>query len=463
MFQLNETQIERDSLIASLADTGAGALVTFEGWVRDHNEGKPVASLEYQAYAALAKKEGEKILSEAKEKYNLRQVICSHRIGHLQLGEIAVWIGAVAHHRDDAFKASRYVIDQIKLRLPIWKKEHYLDGKSDWVFCRGHGTHVHFHEDDYYSKQTKIIAQDKLKAARVFVVGAGGLGCTALTSLAMAGVGHIKIAEFDKISITNIHRQPLYSPEDVGEKKVKIAKKKLSALNPFIRVSELDVRIGADNVELLIQDNDLILDCTDNLETKYLLHDACLKHKIPLVSASIYQFEGQIRTFDPSQDYGCLRCANPVTPDDAKIGNCNDYGVLGVNVAAFGSLQASEALLFLLNRKNTTSAHTFYFNLTNLQQIKIKNTKLDECVYCRGDFSIAADNLEIDATAIMAEEFELIDIREKDDSYLQDWQQSGKNVIVYCHRGIRSKRLVKQQRELGFTHFYSLKGGACSL
>src|SRR5690606_29026806 len=127
MFSISTETLNRDDLHLALSNDKAGAIVVFEGWVRNHNEGKKVKSLEYQIYHELAQKEGEKILSAAKSKFNLHDIKAVHREGHLSLGEIAVWIGATASHRDDAFKATRFVIDEIKHRLPVWKKEHYLD------------------------------------------------------------------------------------------------------------------------------------------------------------------------------------------------------------------------------------------------------------------------------------------------------------------------------------------------
>jgi adenylyltransferase/sulfurtransferase len=296
----------------------------------------------------------------------------------------------------------------------------------------------------------------------VLVVGAGGLGCPVLTSLATAGVGHIHIADFDRISISNIHRQPLYSPDAVGEKKVAIAKARIQALNPFIQVQGLDKKVAADNVEELIQKQDLILDCTDNLETKFLLHDACFKHRVPLISASIYQFEGQVRTFIPTRGNGCLRCVLPKTPDDSKLGNCNDFGVLGASVGAIGSIQANEAILFLLSGTNTTADSTFYFNLRDLSQMRVKNFKHEGCETCAGSVDIKDDGLEVELNDLSGD-FEVVDIREREDSYLNDWRESGKKIVVCCYRGVRSKRLVKELRAQGLNHFYSLRGGACSL
>ena len=136
MFSLSSEPILRDPLTASLATGQAGALATFEGWVRNHNEGREVVLLEYEAFEPLSRKEADKILHEAGEKFNVLQVVCVHRVGALEVGDIAVWIGVTAEHRDAAFMACQYIIDEVKVRLPIWKKEHYTDGSSEWVNCR---------------------------------------------------------------------------------------------------------------------------------------------------------------------------------------------------------------------------------------------------------------------------------------------------------------------------------------
>lgn len=135
MFRLSTTPLDPVALARSLDDVRGGAVVTFEGRVRNHNEGQPVLSLDYEAYAVLAEKEGARILAEAHEKFPLLHVACVHRTGHLQLGELAVWVGVTAAHRDAAFAACRYVIDEVKARVPIWKKEHYASGATEWINC----------------------------------------------------------------------------------------------------------------------------------------------------------------------------------------------------------------------------------------------------------------------------------------------------------------------------------------
>lgn len=131
-FRLSDSAIDVASARAALLAQGAGAYASFEGWVRDHNEGRAVAGLAYEAYARLAEAEGEKVLAEARQRFAIIEVACVHRVGELALGELAVWVGASAAHRDAAFAACRYVIDEVKARVPIWKRERYAEGEALW-------------------------------------------------------------------------------------------------------------------------------------------------------------------------------------------------------------------------------------------------------------------------------------------------------------------------------------------
>ena len=133
MFRLSETPIAPATLARELAHTSAGACVTFEGWVRDRNDGRAVLRLGYQAYAPLANNEGQRIVAEAREKFAILDARCVHRVGTLEIGELAVWVGISAAHRGAAFDACRYVIDEVKKRVPIWKNERYADGESGWL------------------------------------------------------------------------------------------------------------------------------------------------------------------------------------------------------------------------------------------------------------------------------------------------------------------------------------------
>jgi molybdopterin synthase catalytic subunit len=134
-FRLADAAVDIGALRSELADPACGGYASFEGWVRNHNEGHTVTRLEYQAYEVLALREGERIVAEARQRFGVPQLLCVHRVGTLAVGELAVWVGAASAHRDEAFRACRFVIDEVKHRVPIWKKEHYVNGDSGWVNC----------------------------------------------------------------------------------------------------------------------------------------------------------------------------------------------------------------------------------------------------------------------------------------------------------------------------------------
>ena len=134
-FQFTRSPPATAQLSRRLADPACGGYAAFEGWVRDENEGRRVRRLEYEAFEALALREGERIIGEARTRFGVTRAACVHRLGELDVGELAVWVGVSAPHRDEAFRACRYIIDEVKHRLPIWKKEHYESGDSDWVNC----------------------------------------------------------------------------------------------------------------------------------------------------------------------------------------------------------------------------------------------------------------------------------------------------------------------------------------
>ena len=142
MMQMVTAPIAVEELRAQLIDPAAGAYAGFEGWIRNVNEGQAVLRLEYEAYEPLAITEGNKVIVEARERFPVLHAHCVHRTGLLEIGECAVWVGVSAGHRDEAFLACRYIIDQVKIRLPIWKKEHYANGDSGWVNCERCAAHA---------------------------------------------------------------------------------------------------------------------------------------------------------------------------------------------------------------------------------------------------------------------------------------------------------------------------------
>jgi len=150
-FRFTQTAIDTESARRELQDLGSGGYASFEGWVRDQNEGQEVTGLEYEAFQELAVKEGGRIVAEALRRFPVKHALCIHRVGSLGLGEMAVWVGVSSAHRGEAFDACRFIIDEVKHRLPIWKKEHYRNGDSGWVNCErcaaepqhSHAEHLH--------------------------------------------------------------------------------------------------------------------------------------------------------------------------------------------------------------------------------------------------------------------------------------------------------------------------------
>ena len=190
--------------------------------------------------------------------------------------------------------------------------------------------------------------QQKLLGAKVLLLGAGGLGSPAALYLAAAGVGTIGIVDMDVVDASNLQRQILHNLERIGDRKVDSAKKTLTALNPDVDVVTYDVRLGADNILDIIDGYDVIVDGTDNFPTRYLLNDASLLKRIPVVHGSIFRFEGQVTVFDPYNG-PCYRCLLPEPPPPELAPSCSEAGVLGVLPGIVGSIQALEAIKLVLD------------------------------------------------------------------------------------------------------------------
>ncbi len=416
-FAFTREPLDPASLRQALADRSCGGYASFEGWVRDQNEGQSVTHLEYEAFEPLAIKEGERILTEALERFGVEHAACVHRVGDLALGEMAVWVGASARHRDEAFLACRYIIDEVKHRLPIWKKEHYRSGDSGWVNCErcaaavsapeahdhhehapalehahtpGHA-HAHGHEPvparalvPDYSRQIALKevgpgGQARLRASRVLVVGAGGLGVPVLSYLAGAGVGRLGIVDGDRLEPSNLHRQTLYALAEAGRPKAELAAERLRALNPDVDVRVHSVRLDAANGAALIEPYQLVIDCTDNFSTKFLLNDLCVQLGKPAILSSVYQFEGQLQVVRPDRSGACLRCIWPEATRDGLVGNCAEAGVLGPVPGLFGSLQALEALKILLDLPGQLGDELLVVDLTSLSVSRVRARRAQEC------------------------------------------------------------------------------------
>jgi molybdopterin/thiamine biosynthesis adenylyltransferase len=187
--------------------------------------------------------------------------------------------------------------------------------------------------------------QRRLLDAKVLVVGAGGLGSPAALYLAAAGVGTIGLVDDDEVDLTNLQRQILHKTSDIGRRKTASAAETIGALNPGIDVSAIDERLDASNALRVLEPYDVVLDGSDNFPTRYLLNDACYLTHTPLVSGAIFQFEGQLTTFDRSRDAElCYRCLFPKPPAPGSVPNCAQAGVFGVLAGTIGTLQATEVI-----------------------------------------------------------------------------------------------------------------------
>ncbi|MFH0911329.1 MAG: HesA/MoeB/ThiF family protein [Planctomycetota bacterium] len=190
--------------------------------------------------------------------------------------------------------------------------------------------------------------QKRLLASSVLVVGAGGLGSSALFYLAAAGVGRLTVAESDRVELSNLNRQVLYDTRDLGRSKAESARKRILALNPDCRVRTLPERLAAENVKAALSGQDLALDCTDNFATRFLLADACWREGVPLVSAAAVGFQGQVFMQVRAPGNPCLRCLIPKPPPPGAVPRSEEAGILGSVAGMLGALQATEAMKWLL-------------------------------------------------------------------------------------------------------------------
>ncbi|MGH2759787.1 MAG: HesA/MoeB/ThiF family protein, partial [Actinomycetota bacterium] len=190
--------------------------------------------------------------------------------------------------------------------------------------------------------------QRKLLDARVLVVGAGGLGSPVALYLGAAGVGTIGLLDFDEVDITNLQRQVLHGTADVGRPKTASGAETLRGINPDVEIVEINERLDGSNAFRILEDFDVVVDGSDNFPTRYLLNDACYLRGKPLVSGAIFQFEGQVTTFDPRRDDSpCYRCIFPSPPPPGSVPDCAQAGVFGVLAGTVGTIQATEAIKLL--------------------------------------------------------------------------------------------------------------------
>lgn len=215
-------------------------------------------------------------------------------------------------------------------------------------------------------REIGVSGQKKLLQSKVLVIGAGGLGSSAIMQLAAAGVGLLGIADCDRVDLSNLQRQTIHRTKDVGTEKVLSAKRAVEELNPDVTVQLHRERMNADNIQNAIEQYDFILDCTDRFETKFLINDACVLSKKPYSHAGAVRFEGQAMTYipsdDPDQKKPCLRCLLGSVPPLSETVTCSQAGVLGAVTGVIGSVQAMEAVKFLLGKGELLAGKVLRFD-----------------------------------------------------------------------------------------------------
>lgn len=448
-----------------------GATITFLGTVRNHNLGKPVEALEYEAYEALAVAEGNRIIEEARSRFAVSGISCQHSVGLLKIGDIAFRVEVASHHRDAAFAACRYVVDEVKRRVPIWKREHYIDGSTEWMMGTPPTDSAGYYERQKRLRQVGEQGQEKLANARVFVVGAGGLGCAALQYLAAAGVGKIGICDSDNLEISNLHRQTLYEASQAGRPKTDLAAYRMRSLNPHVEIIEHRARLDTDNVDSLVDGYNWILDCGDNFDLSFTLNDACVRLGKTLVAASIYQFEGHVFIVRPNGP--CLRCLWEHIPPPDCVGNCAEVGVLGVVPGVLGGLQASETIKDILGLPTLAGELMMVCLLPNTMQT-MRVLVSPSCPNCgNGEVQevdwIVRGSLPRDAVVIDIREQEEADIAplpvdsvrlpaDDLDALVAGWDAE-RNYILVCEKGVRSAAAARSLRGRGYANVFSLAGG----
>ncbi|MFD2287944.1 molybdopterin-synthase adenylyltransferase MoeB [Pedobacter petrophilus] len=328
-----------------------------------------------------------------------------------------------------------------------------------------------------------INGQEKLKAAKVLMIGAGGLGCPVLQYLVAAGVGIIGIADDDKVEVSNLHRQILYSHADLGEPKATIAQQKLRQLNPFVNIIAHQERVTNDNAAKLISQYDLIIDGSDNFPTRYLVNDTCVALGKTLIFGSIFKFEGQVSVFNYQQGPN-YRDVFPEAPAENEVPNCSETGVIGVLPGIIGTYMANEVIKIICGFGETLTGKLLTLNAldNSLNLFKISPQKqeilMPNITKNQSGNSLDTEiSLEVLETwlADTPEKVHLVDVREGYE--FEEYNLGGENISVYdlaehislfppdkklvfiCQSGVRSKMAVNIARPLFNGEIFSVAGG----
>ncbi len=341
-----------------------------------------------------------------------------------------------------------------------------------------------------YSRQQSLkeigaAGQSRLAQSRVLIIGAGGLGSPVLQYLAGAGVGCIGIVDADALDASNLHRQPLYALADVGQSKVALAQAAIARLNPEVRVETHAVRLDNDNAVELVGRYDIVVDCSDNFRTKFLVNDAAVLARKPAVFASVYQYEGQLQVYKPDPTHACLRCLWPQATADGIVGNCAEAGVLGPVPGAFGAMQALLSLKILLGLPGQLEGELLLLNFMNFTQLTLKAPRRAQCSApaCSLVRTPPREESDLEVTfsslrGAVAQGMEIIDIRNDDEVAARPLQarhiamsvlladpkllSATTNYLLICASGKRSLATARELRARGFS-VKSLAGGLKAL
>ena len=341
--------------------------------------------------------------------------------------------------------------------------------------------------------------QLKLKAAKVLLIGTGGLGAPLGLYLTAAGVGNIGLVDFDVVDYTNLQRQVTFGTGDVGRPKTEAARARLSHLNPNVNITTYETRLTIENALELFKDYDVIVDGTDNFPTRYLVNDACLLLGKPNVYGSIFRFEGQVTVFG-MPDGPCYRCLYPEPPPPGLVPSCAEGGVLGVLPGIVGSIQAMETIKLILGSGDSLVGRLLLFDALGMKFRELKLRKNPDCPMCgrnrtirqlidyyefcgvRGEEAPAPDlNVpEITARELKArldrgDDLYVLDVREPHEYQICNIKghllplgelprrvhelDSSREIVAHCRSGKRSAEAVDFLRKAGFRKIHNLKGG----
>jgi len=343
-----------------------------------------------------------------------------------------------------------------------------------------------------------MAGQQKLKAARVLCIGAGGLGSPLTLYLAAAGVGTLGIVDFDVVDFTNLQRQIIHSTADVGRKKLDSAAEKLKAINPFINLKTFETRLTSENALELFRDFDIVADGTDNFPTRYLVNDACVLTGKPNVYGSIFRFEGQASVF-ATEEGPCYRCLYPEPPPPGLVPSCAEGGVLGILPGLVGVMQATEVIKLILGQGEPLIGRLLLIDALGMKFRELKLRKNPDCPACgthptvtklidynefcgiRGEEKPVETGIpemqveELKRRLDAGEDLYVLDVREPHEYQIcnigghliplgdlpkrVNELDSSREIVAHCRSGVRSAKAVGFLQQAGFKKVHNLAGG----